>query len=105
MLFGNVLVIVVKYVKNLLKVLIVERSRVVVCILNLLDSKVKKSCIDLKGQRFGKLLVLKKSNNRCHTGVKWICQCDCGNIVEVASQSLLRGRTKSCGCIRYSIGE
>lgn len=65
----------------------------------------KKSCIDLKGQRFGKLLVLKKSNNRCHTGVKWICQCDCGNIVEVASQSLLKGRTKSCGCIRYSIGE
>lgn len=64
-----------------------------------------KSCIDLTGQRFGKLLVLEKSNNRCHTGVKWICQCNCGNIVEVASQSLKTGRTQSCGCIRYSIGQ
>ena len=64
-----------------------------------------KSCIDLTNHKFGKLTVIKKSQNRCHTGVKWICRCDCGNEIEVASQSLLRGRTKSCGCIRHSIGE
>lgn len=32
----------------------------------------------------------------------WKCQCDCGNIVEIPSESLLRSKnpTKSCGCLQ-----
>jgi len=30
----------------------------------------------------------------------WKCKCDCGNIRIIRSECLLRGRTKSCGCLR-----
>lgn len=57
--------------------------------------------IDVTGQRFGKLVVLKK------TGVKnksalWLCQCDCGNYKEVTLQHLKKG-TKSCGCLSKEV--
>ena len=55
--------------------------------------------LELTGQKFGKLLVLEKTNNRTKDGlIKWKCQCDCGNIVEVAGSYLKKGNTKSCGC-------
>ena len=31
---------------------------------------------------------------------KYICQCECGNIVEVYKNNLLSGKTRSCGCFR-----
>mgnify|MGYP007070112635 CR=1 FL=1 len=30
----------------------------------------------------------------------WKCQCDCGNICEVAGVNLRHGRVKSCGCLK-----
>lgn len=59
--------------------------------------------IDLTGQRFGRLTVLREGKGRVYKcGVKhttWICKCDCGNIKEVYG-GWLKGRgTKSCGCI------
>lgn len=56
--------------------------------------------IDLKGQKFGKLTVLslKEKNNKDR--LKWICECECGNIVEVSSYNLTHSITKSCGCIQ-----
>lgn len=57
--------------------------------------------IDLTGQRFGKLTVIKDSgeraSNRC---VLWECKCDCGNIIKVSSDSLRNNNQKSCGCER-----
>ena len=35
----------------------------------------------------------------------WCCKCNCGNEIEVDTQSLKSGNTSSCGCINYSIGE
>ena len=59
---------------------------------------------DLTNQRFGKLLVLKRDEEYIGK-VKWICQCDCGNICSVFSSNLVTNHTKSCGCITNSIGE
>ena len=58
--------------------------------------------IDLTGQRFGRLLVLRRdlesTSNR--PGAKWICQCDCGKEISVPASRLKSGQTKSCGCLR-----
>lgn len=59
---------------------------------------------DLIGQRFSRLLVLKRDLNIGGKGkqIKWICQCDCGNITSSGSYELRKGTTKSCGCFsRY----
>lgn len=57
---------------------------------------------DLKGQRFGKLLVLEEVpidvNSTKTKRVRWLCQCDCGNIIITDSNNLKSGDTKSCGC-------
>ena len=66
-----------------------------------------KSCgcanvIDLIGRRFGKLIVVKRTNKRRNRSVIWECECDCGNVVEVCSLDLLgdeRHCTRSCGCV------
>lgn len=56
--------------------------------------------IDLTGQRFGKLIVLRrvKSNKR---GARWLCLCDCGKKGIRDSWTLQVGQSKSCGCSRY----
>ena len=57
--------------------------------------------IDLTGQRFGRLVVLKKDDNRLtKCGSYWICQCDCGKIKSIRSSSLRNGDIQSCGCYR-----
>lgn len=55
--------------------------------------------IDLLGQRFGKLVVTKKSKRKAHS-IYWHCVCDCGGKHEVLSSNLIQGRSKSCGCVR-----
>lgn len=54
--------------------------------------------IDLKGQRFGRLLVIGFAEMRKkHT--YWNCVCDCGNTRTVALSNL-KGNSQSCGCYR-----
>lgn len=54
---------------------------------------------DLRGQRFGRLTVLKRKGtiNRCSV---WRCQCDCGKKTDVRGKDLKSGNTISCGCVR-----
>lgn len=55
-----------------------------------------KKLITLKGQRFGKLIVISQKLNHV------VCKCDCGNMCIVKSKNLVRkdrGATKSCGCL------
>lgn len=53
---------------------------------------------NLTGMRFGKLLVLNKTELRRNGKILWECQCDCGNTCLVRSCHLISGHTKSCGC-------
>jgi len=54
--------------------------------------------IDLAGQRFGRLAVLRRSK-RHSWQTTWLCQCDCGRIKIVGGVELKRGDAKSCGCL------
>ena len=53
--------------------------------------------INLKGQRLGRLTVLKEVGRSRDRHVMWLCKCDCGNKKEITSHSLRKG-TISCGC-------
>lgn len=54
--------------------------------------------LNLKGQRFGRLIVIKETNKRSGGNVVWECLCDCGKNTFVITSSLTNKRTKSCGC-------
>ena len=58
---------------------------------------------DLKGQRFGRLVVIERAENFIlpsgQPQTAWLCRCDCGNILKARSFSLTNGTTKSCGCL------
>ena len=53
--------------------------------------------LDLTGQRFGKLTVLRPVTDIGGT-TAWICRCCCGQEIVVRTSCLRRGHTKSCGC-------
>lgn len=55
--------------------------------------------IDLCGQRFGRLIVVRRAPNTGRT-TRWECVCDCGGFAMPAAQDLRKGRTVSCGCNR-----
>lgn len=59
-----------------------------------------KKAMDLTGERFGKLSVLKRCPQNSPSGATWICQCDCGKIKVVPGSNLRSGNTKSCGCAK-----
>lgn len=55
---------------------------------------------DLSNQRFGKLIVLKRIEDKIYNNekkVQWKCKCDCGNCCNVISDNLKSGNTQSCG--------
>lgn len=62
--------------------------------------------VDLTGKRFGKLLVVKRAENRVDKSgrprVVWECICDCGNTCYVDSSHFHGRFTKSCGCLKHT---
>lgn len=67
-------------------------------------AKGQNKAIDMTGQRFGMLAVLKRAENVFSGGrsvhATWVCLCDCGNIVTVRGYCLRSGNSTSCGCKR-----
>lgn len=53
---------------------------------------------DLKGMKFGRLLVISRAQN-CGHNTTWNCICDCGNKTKTTSYNLIKGRARSCGCL------
>lgn len=62
-----------------------------------------KNIIDLTGQRFGRLVVIKRSDDKIlpcgQKQICWLCRCDCGKEIVVRGSALRQSHTKSCGCI------
>lgn len=58
---------------------------------------------NLAGIKFGKLNVINRVPN-IGKKVVWRCFCDCGQECIVKSDSLLSGKTKSCGCLKNPKG-
>lgn len=68
---------------------------------NIKKKKAEERYNKLVGQKFGRLLVISRTEKTA--GNKkipiWLCKCDCGNYKEVPSYNLLNGHTQSCGCL------
>lgn len=54
--------------------------------------------IDIAGERFGRLVAVHRLDGMRNKRVVYLCQCDCGQKVEVRAESLRSGHTQSCGC-------
>lgn len=58
-----------------------------------------KKPIDLTGEKYGRLTVIKKAYKK-DKFTYWLCECDCGNYTTVERGNLRSGHTKSCGCLQ-----
>lgn len=54
---------------------------------------------DLAGKAFGRLSVLERADS-IRGRARWRCSCRCGAVLVVRSDSLVNGRTQSCGCLK-----
>lgn len=59
----------------------------------------KRKLIDITGQKFGRLTVVKRVDAET-TGTSYLCKCDCGKEIVALANNLRRGHTTSCGCFR-----
>lgn len=57
---------------------------------------------DIAGQRFGRLTAQRRvpPPDGAAQNDYWLCRCDCGNERTVLASNLLRGHTRSCGCLK-----
>lgn len=63
------------------------------------QTKRKPSYIDITGQVFNYLTVLKPAKTE-KGEFKWLCKCECGTLTYVRPYKLKSGHTKSCGCLQ-----
>ena len=59
--------------------------------------------VDLTGQKFGRLTVIERAENKERGRGKqacWLCACECGSTKVISGYNLRSGRTKSCGCLQ-----
>lgn len=59
---------------------------------------------NIVGRRFGRLLVIRQSDTKKAPSIqKYVCLCDCGRAKDIAATSLVRGASKSCGCLHRDV--
>ena len=59
---------------------------------------------DMTGERYGSLVVIKRTENNHRGLARWLCKCDCGAETIVNGSDLRSGLTKSCGGRIHKIG-
>lgn len=55
------------------------------------------------GMRFSRWAAIEPVENRPKSREKWVFQCDCGTVKEVAVRTVLEGKSRSCGCLRKEL--
>lgn len=60
--------------------------------------------LDLSGQTFGRLLVLRADGHIYGEKIAWLCLCECGREVRLPATALRSGNTTSCGCRKTEEG-
>ena len=68
------------------------------------ESQINKRYLDITNKKFGKLTALYPTKTK-NKKMYWMCQCDCGTQIEICGDSLRKGNTMSCGCLKQSQGE
>lgn len=67
---------------------------------------------NLIGQKFNRWTVIGEGTSRLYKHKNyengypqryWLCKCECGTIREVSENSLINGKTKSCGCFQKEV--
>ena len=56
---------------------------------------------DLIGVRFGRLIVIERDFTK--EDIYYVVRCDCGNVKSVYKNSLVKGKTVSCGCFHKEV--
>lgn len=60
------------------------------------------------GSYYGNLRIIRELDQRCLANGRrrrqFLCQCDCGNVVEILLFNLVGGNSRTCGCSRVSHG-
>ena len=65
-----------------------------------------KSILTVKpGMRFGRLTAVEEVGRDKHGQSKWLFRCDCGKEKIIIRYSVVKGRTKSCGCLNYEVNK
>lgn len=59
--------------------------------------------IDLTGQTFSRLIVIKRVENDKYGHTRWLCQCKCGKRQKAQGGHLRAGCVQSCGCLQKEI--
>ena len=59
--------------------------------------------IDLTGQVFGRLTVVRRVENSSYGAARWETYCECGKTVIAHAHNLRRGLSCSCGCQRTEL--
>ena len=60
----------------------------------------QKRAVDMTGQRFGRLTVMRRVASDGAGRARWHCVCDCGGSAIYLRAVLIAGGAKSCGCLR-----
>lgn len=56
--------------------------------------------VDLTGQTFGRLTVLRRIENDKHGKTRWLCRCECGDEAVRSAHLMRKGESLSCGCLQ-----
>ena len=59
--------------------------------------------IDLTGQKFGRLTVIRQEGTNNLGSYLWLCKCECGTMKVIPGAELRRGRIRSCGCLNSEL--
>lgn len=60
---------------------------------------------DIAGQKFGRWTAIEPVRKETSRGIFWNCICECGTVRCVSGESLRRGKSRSCGCLKVPAKE